>query len=75
MICFGWTKEARATGRAIAAWHRGAARTADLADLRSAVRNMLSDLGSTVGEIARSVEVVMVMLDCSLELQTKVTLR
>ena len=34
----GWTK-ARA-GRAIEAWQRGAARTADLADLRRAVRNM-----------------------------------
>ena len=51
----GWTKELRAAGRAIAAWHRGAARTADLADLRSAVRNMLSNFKSTVGEIAKSV--------------------
>jgi hypothetical protein len=37
----GWTK-ARA-GRAIDAWQRGAARTADLADLRRAVRNMLAE--------------------------------
>jgi hypothetical protein len=39
----GWINEVRATGRAIAAWHRGAARAADLADLRSAVRNMVSE--------------------------------
>jgi hypothetical protein len=56
-------KELRATGRAIAAWHRGAARTADLADLRSAVRNMVKDFGGRGGEIVSSVEVVMLMLD------------
>jgi hypothetical protein len=37
----GWKNDVRATGRAIAAWHRGAARAADRADLRSAVRNIL----------------------------------
>jgi hypothetical protein len=58
----GWTKELRATGRAIAAWHRGAARTADLAVLRSAVRNMVHDFGGCRGEIVRSVEVEVVML-------------
>jgi hypothetical protein len=41
----GWKKELRATGRAIEAWHRGAARTADLAVLRSAVRNMVTGRG------------------------------
>jgi hypothetical protein len=41
----GWKKEVRATGRAIAAWHRGAARAADLADLRNAVRNILTGRG------------------------------
>jgi len=35
-------KEVRATGRAIGAWHRGTARAADLADRRSAVRNMVT---------------------------------
>jgi hypothetical protein len=51
----GWKKELRATGRAIAAWHRGAARAADLADLRSAVRNIVSGCGRVRGEMARSV--------------------
>ena len=45
VTCLGWKKELRATGRAIAAWHRGAARAADLADLRSAVRNIVKSCG------------------------------
>jgi hypothetical protein len=50
----GWKNELRATGRAIATWHRGAARTADRADLRSAVRNIVSGCGKVRGEMARS---------------------
>ena len=39
-----WKRELRATGRAIEAWQRGAARTACLADLRRAVRNIVGEM-------------------------------
>lgn len=40
-MCLVWNKEVRATGRAIVDWYRGATRTACLADLRRAVRNIV----------------------------------
>jgi hypothetical protein len=50
-------------GRAIAAWHRGAARTADLADLRSAVRNILRARGRGRSWMASSRWEVVTMSD------------
>jgi gamma-glutamylcyclotransferase (GGCT)/AIG2-like uncharacterized protein YtfP len=59
----GWRRELRATGRAIESWHRGAARTADLADLRSAVRNMVKGRQGVRGEVFEVGLKMVTMLD------------
>lgn len=63
----GWRKELRAMGRAIEAWHLGAARTADRADRRSAVRNMVAETEACRGGMVESVGAVMSMSTRGLE--------
>jgi hypothetical protein len=66
----GWKKVLRATGRAIEAWHLGAARTADLADRRSAVRNIVKSVRWELGQDGKFGWRVVMMHDECVELRT-----